>query len=134
MGREIRVNFLAEISLKKKSFKKSVTAVTSSPSEGLEREAEMKSLVPGSLLIMVFVFGSYCLGRIHNASWLKLRTLYAYLNHIPKSSACERGQTAEHGYLRVTFPSHVHLGEKNTSSAYQLMFTKEMQGDVYYKT
>ena len=42
-------------------------------------------------------------------------------------------KTAEHGYIRVTFPSHVRLGEKNTSSAYQFMFTKEMQGDVYYK-
>lgn len=92
MRTEIRENVLAETSIKKKSMKKSVSAVMSSPSEDLERKAELKSQAPRSHLIMVLVFGSYCLGRIHNAGWLKPRALFPYLNHIPKNSACVHDQ------------------------------------------
>lgn len=42
-------------------------------------------------------------------------------------------KTAEHGYVKVTFPSCILLGEKNAGSGYQLRLTKEMQGDVCYK-
>lgn len=61
----------------------------SSPSGGPEVEAEMQNQAPGSHLIMVFAFGSFCLGNMHHADWLKLRTLYPYLTYIPKNSTCD---------------------------------------------
>lgn len=96
--------------LNKKEINEEIcVSIMSSPSEGLERKAELKNQAPRSHVLMVLVFGSYCVGRIHNAVWLKLRTLYPYLNHIPKNSACEHGQNCR------TCLHKSHLPQSRTS-------------------
>lgn len=71
-------------------LKISMAVVMNSPFGLPEIEAEMQIQELGSLLMMVFAFdGVYSLGNMHNADWLKPRTLHPYLTYIPKNSTSE---------------------------------------------